>query len=104
MTIQNTEASVKIENLNSKLFSISSGVRQDDPLSASIFNLILDSVIKKFKIRGDVSFKLRQIVTYADDVALLDRSLKALKKIFFYCCTVHVVIITVFIVAPCMLL
>ena len=78
MTIQNTEASVKIEKLNSKLFSISSGVRQGDPLSAAMFNLILDLVIKKINIRGDVSFKLRQIVAYADDVALLDRSLKAL--------------------------
>jgi len=38
MTLQNTEASVKIENLTSKPFSISSGVRQGDPLSATIFN------------------------------------------------------------------
>ena len=41
MTIQNTEASVKIENLTSKPFLISSGVRQGDPLSATIFNLTL---------------------------------------------------------------
>ena len=38
MTLQNAEASVKIENLTSKPFSISSGVRQGDPLSATIFN------------------------------------------------------------------
>jgi hypothetical protein len=55
MTIQNTEASVKIENLTSKPFLISSGVHQGDPLSATIFNLILDSVIKKFNLGGDVS-------------------------------------------------
>ena len=47
------EASVKIENLNSKPFSISTGVQQGDPLSATIFNLILDSVIKKLNLRGD---------------------------------------------------
>jgi hypothetical protein len=82
MTIQNTEASVKIENLTSKPFSISSGVRQGDPLAATIFNLTLDSVIKKLNLRGDFSFKLKQIVAYADDVALLARSLKALKEIF----------------------
>jgi hypothetical protein len=44
--------------------------------------LILDSVIKKINLRGDVSLKLTQTVAYADDVALLARSLKALKEIF----------------------
>ena len=57
-------------------------MHQGDPLSPTIFNLILDSVIKKFNLRGDVSLKLKQIVAYADDVALLARSLNALKKIF----------------------
>jgi hypothetical protein len=82
MTIQNMEASVKIENLTSKPFLISSGVCQGNPLSATIFNLILASVIKKLNLRGDVSLKLMKIVAYADDVALLARSLKALKEIF----------------------
>ena len=50
--------------------------------SATVFNLILDSVIKKLNLTGDVSLKLKQFVAYADDVALLDRSLKALKEIF----------------------
>jgi hypothetical protein len=44
--------------------------------------LILDSVIKKLDLRGDISLKLKQIVAYADDVAVLARSLKALKEIF----------------------
>jgi len=77
MAIQNMEASAKIENLASKPFSISSGVCQGDLLSTAIFNLI-----KKLSLRGDVSLKLKQIVAYADDVALLARSLKALKEIF----------------------
>ena len=82
MTIQNMEATVRIENLTSNPSSISSGLCQGVPLSATVFNLILDSVIKKLKLRGDVSLKLKQIIAYADDVALLDRSLKALKEIF----------------------
>jgi len=53
MTLQNTEASVKIQNLTSKPFSISPGVRQGDSFSVTIFNLILDSVIKKLNLRGD---------------------------------------------------
>jgi len=62
---------------------MSSGVRQDDPPSATIFNLILDSVIKKLNLRGDFSLTLKQIVAYADDVALLARFLKSLKEIFY---------------------
>ena len=82
MTIQNTEASVNIQNLTSNPFSISSGVHQGDPPSATVFNSMLDSVIKKSNVRGDVSLKLKQIIAYADDGALLARSLKALKEIF----------------------
>jgi hypothetical protein len=80
--LQNTEGSVKIENLTSKLSSISSGVRQGNTLSGTIFSLILDSVIKKLSLREDVSLKLKQIVAYAEDVALPARSSKALKEIF----------------------
>jgi hypothetical protein len=82
MTIQTTEASVKIENLTSKSLVISYDAHQGDPLSAPMFNLILDTVIKKFNLRGHVSLKLTQFVAYADDVAPLARSLKALKEIF----------------------
>ena len=73
---------MKTENLTSKPFSISSGVRQANPISATIFNLILDSVNKKLNLRGEVSLKLKQTVAYAGGVALLARSLKAIKESF----------------------
>ena len=57
-------------------------MHQTDPLSATIFNLILNSVNKKLNLRGDISLKLKQIIAYANDVALLARSLKVLEKIF----------------------
>ena len=83
MTIQNTEASLQIENLTSKPFSVSSGVRQGHPLCVTVLNLTLDSVVKKLSLRGYISFKLKQIAAaYADDVALVARPLKALKEIF----------------------
>jgi hypothetical protein len=82
MALQNMEASVKIKNLTPKPFLISSGVHRGDPPSATIFSLILDSVIKKLNHREDIGLKLKQIVAYADDVTLLARSLKALKEIF----------------------
>jgi hypothetical protein len=55
MILQNMEASVKTENLTSKPFSISPGARQGDSLSATIFNLIFNPVIKKLNLRGDIT-------------------------------------------------
>jgi hypothetical protein len=37
------------------LFDISTGVCQGDPLSTTSFNLVLDSVIKKLDLRGDIN-------------------------------------------------
>jgi hypothetical protein len=62
MTLQNTEANTKIEDLTSKPFSISSGVHQGYPLSATIFNLTLDLVIKKLNLRGDISLNLTKLL------------------------------------------
>jgi hypothetical protein len=47
MTIQYTIASVVVENLKTYPFDILTGVRQGDPLSATLFNLVLESVIRK---------------------------------------------------------
>jgi len=52
-------------------------------INSGFKGLILDSVIKKLNLRGDISLKLTQTVAYADNVALLARSLKALKEIFY---------------------
>jgi hypothetical protein len=56
------EASIKIENPTSKPLLISSGLCQEDPLSAKIFNLVLDSVNKKLNLRGDISLKLNKLL------------------------------------------
>jgi hypothetical protein len=40
---------------------------------------------RHFKLRGDISLKLKQIVAYADDVALLANLQKPLKKYSINC-------------------
>jgi hypothetical protein len=52
------------------------------PVSATLFNLVLDSVIRKLELRNDISYKLIQINAYADDIALIARTKKALIEIF----------------------
>jgi hypothetical protein len=57
-------------------------VRQGDPLPATLFNLVLESVIRKLELRSDISSKLTQINIYADDIALIAKTKKALIEIF----------------------
>jgi hypothetical protein len=57
-------------------------VRQGDLLSATLFNLVLETVIRKLELRSDISSKLIQINAYADDIALISRTKKALTEIF----------------------
>jgi hypothetical protein len=71
MTIQYTWASVAVENLKTDPFDILTGVWQDDPLFATLFNLVRELVIKKLELRSDISAKLTQINAYADDIALI---------------------------------
>jgi hypothetical protein len=47
-----------------------------------LFNLVLESVIRKLELRSGISSKLIQINAYADDIALIARTKKALIEIF----------------------
>jgi hypothetical protein len=77
MTIQHTRASVIVENLETDPFDSLTGVRQGDPLPATLLNLVLESVKRKLEVRGDISFKLIQLNTYTDDIARIARTKKA---------------------------
>jgi len=44
------------------------GVRQGDPLSALLFSVVLDSVITNLEVRGNITARLKQICSYADDI------------------------------------
>jgi hypothetical protein len=47
-----------------------------------LFNLVLDLVIRKLELINDISYKLIQINAYADNIALIVRTKKALTEIF----------------------
>jgi hypothetical protein len=46
-------------------------VKQADPLSATLFSIAMDSILKKIELRGNISTRLKQFSAYADDILTL---------------------------------
>ena len=47
LTLENTTAKVKVKNAYMMEFRVASGVKQGDPLSSTLFSLVIDTVLKK---------------------------------------------------------
>jgi len=82
LTLNNTTAQVKIGNQFTNEFRIISGVKQEDPLSATLFSIVIDNVIKQLDIKGNISTRIKQCSAYADDILLTTRTMHALKNTF----------------------
>ena len=52
LTFTNTTAKVKIGNQLTNEFGIVSGVKQGDPLSATLFCIVIDNVLKQLDLKG----------------------------------------------------
>jgi hypothetical protein len=78
MTLNKSKAQIAVEDKLTPTLEINAGVRQGDPLSALLFNLTLESVIRNLEIRGNITTKLKQINAYADDTVITARTKKDL--------------------------
>jgi len=73
---------VKVNNSFSEWFETKTGVRQGNLLSALIFSVMLDSVITKLEVRGNITIRLEQICAYADDIVTTGRTKQILINTF----------------------
>jgi hypothetical protein len=48
--------------------------KAEDPLSPTLFSLVIDTVLKKLDLRGKISTRLRQLTAYADDISIIART------------------------------
>jgi hypothetical protein len=72
-TIQQTKIKVKINNSYTEWFETKTGVRQGGSLSALLSSVILDPVITNLEVRRNITSRLKQIFTCADDIVTIGR-------------------------------
>nr|CAH7760928.1 unnamed protein product [Callosobruchus chinensis] len=84
MSLKYTSNKVAVEGRLSKRFEVNKGLRQEDPLSTALFNLVLENILREAKIhtKGLVYHNRHQIIAYADDITLVTRTKDELNKIF----------------------
>jgi hypothetical protein len=81
-TLRNSRAVVDTYQGRTEVFNINNGLRQGDALSTILFNLALEAALLKIDLRGNISTRMKQLCAYADDVAIIARTQKALKETF----------------------
>jgi hypothetical protein len=74
LTLENTTPKVKVNNAYTMEFGVQSGVKQGDPLSPTLFSLVIDTVLHKLDLSGNISTRLRQLAAYADDILIIART------------------------------
>jgi hypothetical protein len=69
-TLQDTAVRVKVNQNYTETFEISTRVKQGDPLSATLFSIVIDDILKQLELRGNISTHLKQCSAYADDILI----------------------------------
>lgn len=84
LCLKDSQAKVKVQGNLSESFEIKEGLRQGDPLSTSLFNLILEWIIRQVKAvrKGTILNRTTQILAYADDLVIISRNKSELQEVF----------------------
>jgi hypothetical protein len=82
MTMNTTQATIKIDNKLSTQLEFNAGVKQGVGLSAVPFIVALHNVIKTTDQRGTIFTKSSQICAYADDKVIIARTRQKIIEIY----------------------
>ena len=78
VTLKHTRAKVKINKYYTEEFIVKCRVKQGDPLSATLFSLVIDAILKQTEQRGNITTRLKQCTAYADDILPTTRTKQSL--------------------------
>ena len=73
-TLQDTKDRVKVNQNYTENFEILMGVKQGDSLSATLFSIVIDDILKQLELRGNMSTRLKQCSVYANDILVTART------------------------------
>jgi len=82
MSLTETYSRVRVSKNVSDKFPVRNGLKQGDTLSPMLFNFALEYTIRRVQVNQD-GLKLNgthQLLTYADDVNILEGSIHTLKE------------------------
>jgi len=78
-TLQDTKARVKVNQNYTENFEIWMVVRQGDPLSATLFSIVNDDILKQLELRDNISTCLKKYSAYARTKQTLKDTFEKLK-------------------------
>ena len=64
-TLQDTKARAKVNQNYTEKFEITTGVKQGDPLSATLLRIVIDDILKQLELRSNISSRLKQCSAYS---------------------------------------
>jgi hypothetical protein len=82
MVIQHTKAKIKLNTEYTEQIDVKTSIKQGDPLSTILFSSVMEMLIRKMEIRGNITTRLKQACIYADDVVQVTRTKQALINTF----------------------
>ena len=60
MVTQNTKAKIKLNNECTEQVEVKTGIKQGDPLSTILFCTVMESLMEKLEIRGNITTRLKK--------------------------------------------
>jgi len=82
MVTQHTKAKIKLSNEYTEQIDFKAGIKQGDPLSTILFSTVMESLMRKLEIRGNITTRLKEACVYAGGVVLVTRTKQALIDTF----------------------
>ena len=77
-TLQDTKSRVIVNQNYTENFEISTGVKQGNPLTATLFSIVIADILKQLEQRGNISTRLKQCSAHADGILITARTKQTL--------------------------
>jgi len=82
MVTQHTKAKIKLNNECTEQIDVKTSIKQGDPLSTALFSTVMEMLMRKLEIKGNITTRLKQACVYADGVVLVTGTEQALINTF----------------------